>query len=253
MRWARFTPSWLLPGSARNPARQRYSCAPMLEAVLVLAATVADLFRPRWRCSPRSPCSMTDPVSLIILVALGEAASPTATAMAQGARDAFAGTVAEVHETAGTPSDADALTTERPSRADALVSGRLGYVVNSYASGGAGSPIHRAFGSRVHVEARGTYVFAMAGGGPQGARVAPSPEVRPDRERGCRARYPRPARDHRHRHHPGRAGGSARVATSREEDGPPPGRRVLDRTRGRVVGAQGHVDDAAVRGTPTMK
>jgi hypothetical protein len=27
---------------------RRYLCAPMLEAVLVLAATVANLFRPRW-------------------------------------------------------------------------------------------------------------------------------------------------------------------------------------------------------------
>jgi hypothetical protein len=40
-----------------------------------------------------------------------------------------------------------------------LVGGRLGYVVNSYPSGGAAVADHRAFGSRVHVEARGTYVF----------------------------------------------------------------------------------------------
>jgi hypothetical protein len=32
----------------RNTLARRYLCAPMLEAVLVLAAAVADVFRPRW-------------------------------------------------------------------------------------------------------------------------------------------------------------------------------------------------------------
>ena len=52
---------------------------------------------------------MADPVTLVILVAVGEAASPAATAMAQGAHDAFAGTVTEVRETPTVPTDADAL------------------------------------------------------------------------------------------------------------------------------------------------
>ncbi len=63
---------------------------------------------------------MADPVTLVILLAAGEAASPTASAMAQGARDAFAGTVAEVRETPGVPTDADAIAAESPSRPDAV-------------------------------------------------------------------------------------------------------------------------------------
>src|SRR5258707_12814606 len=63
---------------------------------------------------------MGDPVTLVILLAAGEAASPTASAMAQGARDAFAGTVAEVRETPGAPTDADALAAEGASRPDAV-------------------------------------------------------------------------------------------------------------------------------------
>ncbi len=40
-----------------------------------------------------------------------------------------------------------------------LVGGRIGYVLNSYPSGGAAVLEHHAFGPKVHVEARGTYVF----------------------------------------------------------------------------------------------
>jgi hypothetical protein len=40
-----------------------------------------------------------------------------------------------------------------------LVGGRLGYVLNSYPAGGAAVTDHRALGVKVHVEARGTYVF----------------------------------------------------------------------------------------------
>jgi hypothetical protein len=44
-----------------------------------------------------------------------------------------------------------------------LVGGRLGYVLNTYPSGDAAVVRdHRAFGSKVHVEARGTYVFGDA-------------------------------------------------------------------------------------------
>ncbi len=63
---------------------------------------------------------MADPVTLVILVAVGEAASPAATAMTQGAHDAFAGTVTEVRETPTVPTDSDALSTEGTSRPDAV-------------------------------------------------------------------------------------------------------------------------------------
>jgi hypothetical protein len=63
---------------------------------------------------------MADPVTLVILVAAGEAASPGASAMAQGARDAFAGTVAAVHETRAAPTDADAMGIEEESHPDAV-------------------------------------------------------------------------------------------------------------------------------------
>jgi hypothetical protein len=43
-----------------------------------------------------------------------------------------------------------------------LLGGRLGYVLNTYPSGGAAVHDHRAFGSNLHVEARGTYVFGAA-------------------------------------------------------------------------------------------
>jgi len=35
-------PSWLLPGSARNQPRRRYSCAPMLDPARLLVAAVVD-------------------------------------------------------------------------------------------------------------------------------------------------------------------------------------------------------------------
>jgi hypothetical protein len=63
---------------------------------------------------------MADPVTLVILLAAGEAASPTAAAMAQGARDAFAGVVAEVQESPTVPTDADALAVESQSHPDAV-------------------------------------------------------------------------------------------------------------------------------------
>jgi hypothetical protein len=63
---------------------------------------------------------MADPVTLVILVAAGEAASPSATAMAQGARDAFAGTAAEVREARGIPTDNDAAALEDEAHPDAV-------------------------------------------------------------------------------------------------------------------------------------
>ncbi len=61
---------------------------------------------------------MADLVTLVILVAAGEATSPGTSAMAQGARDAFPGTTAEVHATRGVPTDTDALGAEEASHAD---------------------------------------------------------------------------------------------------------------------------------------
>ena len=43
-----------------------------------------------------------------------------------------------------------------------LIGGRLGYVLNAYPTGGAAVTDHHAFGPRIHVEARGTYVFGDA-------------------------------------------------------------------------------------------
>jgi hypothetical protein len=43
-----------------------------------------------------------------------------------------------------------------------LIGGRLGYVMNAYPGGGAAVAAHRAFGSKLHLEARGTYVFGDA-------------------------------------------------------------------------------------------
>jgi len=63
---------------------------------------------------------MADLVTLVIVLAAGEAASPTASAMAQGARDAFAGVVAEVQESPTVPTDADALAVEGQSHPDAV-------------------------------------------------------------------------------------------------------------------------------------
>jgi hypothetical protein len=63
---------------------------------------------------------MADPVTLVLLVAAGEAASPATTAMTQGARDAVGGTLTEVRETPATPTDADALAAEGPSGPDAV-------------------------------------------------------------------------------------------------------------------------------------
>src|SRR5450432_3008038 len=65
--------------------------------------------------------SMADPVTLIILVAAGEAASPGAAAMAQATRDALTHASVEVRETPGVPTDEDARTIEESSRPDAVV------------------------------------------------------------------------------------------------------------------------------------
>jgi len=43
-----------------------------------------------------------------------------------------------------------------------LLGARLGYVINTYPTGDAAVHEHHAFGSRVHFEARGTYVFGDA-------------------------------------------------------------------------------------------
>jgi hypothetical protein len=40
-----------------------------------------------------------------------------------------------------------------------LIGARVGYVLNAYPSAGAAVTAHHAFGSRIHAEARGTYVF----------------------------------------------------------------------------------------------
>ena len=63
---------------------------------------------------------MADPVTLVILLAAGEASGPAAVAMAQGAHDAFAGVVTELHEIAKGPTDADALAAEGQSHPDAV-------------------------------------------------------------------------------------------------------------------------------------
>jgi hypothetical protein len=68
----------------------------------------------------RLPDEMADLVTLVIVLAAGEAASPTASAMAQGARDAFTGVVAEVQESPTVPTDADALAVEGQSHPDAV-------------------------------------------------------------------------------------------------------------------------------------
>ena len=43
-----------------------------------------------------------------------------------------------------------------------LIGARVGYVLNAYPTGGAAVTAHRAFGSKIHAEARGTYVFGDA-------------------------------------------------------------------------------------------
>ena len=63
---------------------------------------------------------MANPVTLVILIAAGEAMAPGTSAMAQGARDAFAGTTADLRETPGAPTDADAATVEAESHPDAV-------------------------------------------------------------------------------------------------------------------------------------
>jgi hypothetical protein len=63
---------------------------------------------------------MADPVTLVILLAAGDASSPAAAAMAQGAHDAFAGAVTEIRETPSAPTDADALAAEGQSHPDAV-------------------------------------------------------------------------------------------------------------------------------------
>ncbi len=65
---------------------------------------------------------MTDPLTLIVvLVAAGEAANPTTTAMARATGDALSGAPVEVRETPATPTDADALAVEQQSHADAVI------------------------------------------------------------------------------------------------------------------------------------
>jgi hypothetical protein len=64
---------------------------------------------------------MTDPVTLIVLVAAGEAANPTTAAMVRATGDALGGAPVEVRETPGVPTDADALAMETESRASAVI------------------------------------------------------------------------------------------------------------------------------------
>lgn len=63
---------------------------------------------------------MVAPVTLIVLVAAGQAASPLTIAMAQATHDAFAGAVTDTRETRATPTDADALLAEAISHPDAV-------------------------------------------------------------------------------------------------------------------------------------
>ncbi len=64
---------------------------------------------------------MTDPVTLILLVAAGEGSNPTTVAMAHATGDALSGAPVEVRETPAEPTDADALAVERESHADAVI------------------------------------------------------------------------------------------------------------------------------------
>jgi hypothetical protein len=59
-------------------------------------------------------------VTLIVLVAAGESSSPTATAMASAARDVLGTAAIALRETAGVPTDADALAAETSARPDAV-------------------------------------------------------------------------------------------------------------------------------------
>jgi hypothetical protein len=63
---------------------------------------------------------MVAPVTLIVLVAAGQAASPLTIAMAQATHDAFAGAVTDTRETRAMPTDADALLAEASSHPDAV-------------------------------------------------------------------------------------------------------------------------------------
>jgi hypothetical protein len=63
---------------------------------------------------------MAAPVTLIVLVAAGQAASPLTIAMAQATHDAFAGAVTDTRETRAVPTDADALLAETISHPDAV-------------------------------------------------------------------------------------------------------------------------------------
>jgi hypothetical protein len=65
--------------------------------------------------------NMTDPVTLVVLVAAGGAANPATVAMARAAREALSAVSVDVRETSGEPSDDDALATERRSHAAAVV------------------------------------------------------------------------------------------------------------------------------------
>jgi len=80
--------------------------------------------RPRLR-DPRSPAApqgtpVSDPITLILLVAAGEAASPQTRAMAKATRDALGGASVEILETRD-PSDDKALALEQEAHASAIV------------------------------------------------------------------------------------------------------------------------------------
>jgi hypothetical protein len=64
---------------------------------------------------------VAEPITLILLVATGDAASPQTRAMAQATRDALGGASVEILETRDRPSDEDALALERGAHAAAVV------------------------------------------------------------------------------------------------------------------------------------
>jgi hypothetical protein len=64
---------------------------------------------------------MTDPLTLIVLVAAGEGANPTTTAMVRATCDALSGAPVEMRETLAEPTDAEALAAEQQSHADAVI------------------------------------------------------------------------------------------------------------------------------------
>jgi|CZKU01.1.fsa_nt_gi hypothetical protein len=64
---------------------------------------------------------MVDPVTLIVLVAAGEVAGPTASAMVRATHDALGGATVDVRETRGQPTDEAALAAEGTFHPDAVV------------------------------------------------------------------------------------------------------------------------------------